>query len=92
MRVVTSEMVERVARAIAADWGLNWEAPSLDRDAVMSAARAAIEAMRDPTNRMVGASWNAVIVDGDAPKGALSRKNICRARWQAMIDAALEGK
>ncbi len=67
-----SEMVERVARAMLEDsdfkhW-IDWE----------SAARAAISAMREPTDAMVSAGLKLV----DWNLGADDA-------WRAMIDAAL---
>lgn len=69
-----SEMVERVARAIAEDQdGMEdyW-------DAYVNAARAAIAAMREPTDKMIEASlddaWTAHT----------------RQLYQRMIDAALK--
>lgn len=58
------EMVERVARAIVAKIneidgeGRQWEEGSADERAEASMiARAAIEAMREPTNDMIDALW-----------------------------------
>jgi len=67
-----SEMVERVAKAISG-------APFPSK-ASMAKARAAIEAMREPTDEMLfsGAQWRTL----DDPFGS--------KRWQDMIDAALE--
>lgn len=73
-----SEMVERVARKIGDELslhkqGLDW----VDKDGpIQRAARAAIEAMREPTQEMVTVAekqWSAYA----APV------------WRAMIDAAL---
>lgn len=72
-----SEMIERVARAIMSE-----ENPdSLDQYSAM--ARAAIEAMREPTDEMKNCSeevhWGySCHVCGGLKEG-----------WQAMIDAAL---
>lgn len=80
-----SEMIERVARAICRagmsgpkdhlnkQENLNWRKFEIE-------ARAAIEAMREPTNAMVEASnreWD----------GRMSHRS--SGAWQAMIDAAL---
>lgn len=77
-------MVERVAAAI---WALNEhtdcpEYAQLNRDAKARAdsmARAAIEAMREPTEEMFKATRDAHGYDG-------------LAAWSAMIDAALNEK
>lgn len=73
-----SEMVERVARAQAILGGHFLEEFDLgEREVAFDFARAAITAMREPTDAM----RNAFYVDnyGDADKA-----------WQAMIDAALK--
>jgi hypothetical protein len=67
-----SDMVKRVGRAI---W-LKLSGPELDE--CEEAARAAIEAMRDPTDKMV--------LDGAM---AAANENPHEV-WEAMIDAALK--
>ena len=70
-----SSMIERVAQALQQEMG----AASSDEPASSFAlARAAIAAMREPTEEMIDA-W------ARAP-GAI------KGGWQGMIDAALEGK
>ena len=49
------------------------------QDDMLEAARAAIEAMREPTERMVQAGWATNGYRGDMTK----------AEWSAMIDVAL---
>ena len=83
-------MVDRVAGVI---YEINpWvsvifkQLPSALRDEYRAKARAAIAAMRDPTEKM----WNApvmadVFVGGVYPSGEESE-----AIWQAMIDEALK--
>ena len=78
-------MIERVARAFCGSAGLEWDnmpnsnfdgamVGTITRLGVLNGARAAIEAMREPTDMMSAASdW---FDDGDA-------------KWRAMIDAAL---
>jgi hypothetical protein len=81
-----SEMVERVARAMAADYNIRHDCQHgfddvffLDavRDEWRAAARAAISAMREPTEAMVRAA---------------NRNNHPRDEetWRTMVDAALE--
>ena len=88
------DMVERVARAIWPDewrrqddlaetepfrWGNRPEAER--RDLMLTQARTAISAMREPTEKMVEASnreWD----------GRMSHRST--GAWQAMIDAALQ--
>lgn len=50
------------------------------KDMWMRAARAAIEAMREPTDAMVDAAMDRDLLGYDAPPSSV---------WQAMIDAAL---
>lgn len=86
------EMVEKVARAIAAEMGTDWGGPLGESDLsflpykarYMSMARAAIEAMREPTEAMKEAGFQAGhLGDGEweyaDPESA----------YTAMIDAAL---
>lgn len=93
-----SEMVTRVARAIwPAVKGITlteWEnAHPLAKEVMLGKARAAIEAMREPTEKMIAegdsamdwdssdatGQWYVHYHDGDAAKS-----------WQAMIDEALK--
>lgn len=70
-----SEMIERVAKAIMSE-----ESPdSLDQYSAM--ARAAIEAMREPSRAMVEAMSKTVGENRDPAPTA--------AAWYAMIDVAL---
>lgn len=80
-------MIERVARAI--------DIKQMEGHGVYEIARAAIEAMREPTEAMLRAG-------GDEPYLATSGSPLVFAEvrdvvapeniWQAMIDAALEEK
>lgn len=92
-----SEMIERVARAIAPTmfdpynvrwyWELWAEQGQKDARAV---ARKAIEAMREPTGTMVacahGAGWHGGIEGDKAIEGEFGA-----AIYRAMIDVALKG-
>jgi len=69
-----STMVKRVAQALQQEMGT---AP-FDETAAFALARAAIAAMREPTEEMLDAWIRA--------PGAI------KGGWQAMIDAALQGK
>jgi hypothetical protein len=81
-----TDMVERVARAIYEDrngprcepWGTK---PKGHKDPYRADARAAIEAMREPTEAMVGSG-----ADHDAEGGGTGNP---LAIYTAMIDAAL---
>lgn len=78
-------MVEKVARAIYAAYGfhLSWgEASFTWRDQCLKQGRAAIEAMREPTDEMSCAG-----LDFDDDDG---KTLIVSTVWQAMIDAALK--
>jgi len=79
-----SEMVERVARALRALPVRDYAqvGGELDELRLREAARAAIEAMREPTEGMVKAGENTVCIHGDPQCGAAYA-------WAAMIDAAL---
>lgn len=79
-----SEMVERVARAIADAGGSDFDQlPSKHgpgfglRNMYMNMARAAIEAMREPTGAMEDAAFSSTLT-------------IPKRGYQAMIDAALK--
>ena len=77
---MTTDMIERVARAIARpeDWD---ELKPHWHEVFREQARAAIEAMREPTKRMVDAGR-----DEDTLTGAIA------SVWAVMIDAALKGQ
>jgi len=86
----SDNMVERVARSLAwddiRDEVTRWLTPTTKADMWVDpkferAARAAIEAMREPTEKMLN----------DAKCFGVKR-GLVRAKWQAMIDAALEEK
>jgi hypothetical protein len=84
-----SEMVERAAEAICdAEFGPGmWAIPAHEqkfRDLYRVRARAAIEAMREPTDDMVDEGWRAkrAEIHDTAPEP--------RDAYRAMIDAALE--
>lgn len=80
-----SEMIERVARAMRdADYrhGVLWEE-------YKPLARAAIKAMREPTEAMVEAGINA-LCDCEAPVPISGRREVVTAIYRAKIDAALE--
>jgi len=68
-----SEMIERVAKAIYEAMDLS---DGLDGTAAKTYARAAIEAMREPTEAMLNASY---LTSWDADEV-----------WKDMIDAALQ--
>jgi hypothetical protein len=81
-------MIERVAQAIAEKYALavNQNAPYA-KVMVQMAARAAIEAMREPTQLMEDsgiAEVDELIGENDFTRGNLHYV------WRAMIDAALE--
>lgn len=88
-----SGLVERVAKAIFREGfhhdelesvvAAKWEEWPESRQQCRRKARAAIEAMREPTNEMVGAG-----VEGWKANGYLSIQWV----WPCMIDAALGDK
>lgn len=106
-----TSMVEKVARAIwrarEKQFPERVRRPKPDTfdnasgawDMVLEQARAAIEAMREPTEEMIEANWSSIqSVDQElrmrvslmSSKDAHQIKAKCR--WRAMIDAALNGK
>lgn len=89
-----SEMVERVARALyeadASNSSVRWESWPENKDRARKGlrikcgkyrdrARAAIEAMREPTSEMIDAAWNE----------AETQTEQAQEVWCAMINAAL---
>lgn len=75
-------MLERVARAIYVEYPLSMSE-------CRNVAKVALEAMREPTAEMLIASGTMAGWDGCAQGSA----DDCHIQWwQAMIDAALEGK
>jgi len=77
-----SEMIERVAKAIAISGnGGMWDDWYSDdqKEFHRRRARAAIEAMREPTREMTDAVW---VMAGEADQAEI---------WSGMIDAALSG-
>jgi hypothetical protein len=79
-----SEMVDRVAAAIRP---LLYGSDLMADSEVGDIARAAIEAMREPTEAMVEAGWDTGLEYG--PGDALAvNPEVC---FSAMIDAALKG-
>lgn len=90
MTEMAETMVERVARAIGGELGLT------DTGDLRAAAHAAIEAIREPTETMLEASWRTCVgrpaedymaVQLARPKDAHMFKT--KQRHRAMIDAAL---
>lgn len=87
-----SEMIERVAKAILATTGepTMWDhyAPGT-QEHYRSMARAAIEAMREPTAAMIEVGDASVDLDWSLEPGeGLDGVDVTPA-WRAMIDAAL---
>lgn len=92
-----SDMVEKVARAIAKEIDcVDWTAPdntmshSERLNAIaLDAARAAIEAMREPTEEMCDAG--GAYLNGFDALGEHTAAYAARGTFEAMIDTALEG-
>lgn len=97
-----SEMIERVAKAIRSELlrqGVLYESPELGANDLMfacegdvadlgSVVRATIEAMREPTEAMFEAGWDATDIAShpDQHPDDVDNPAVC---WSAMIDAAL---
>jgi hypothetical protein len=84
-----SEMIEQVARAIED----NIKATLPDGVAIdyQYAARAAIEAMREPTEGMVSA-MNETTIEGWDGDSFWPSKEDCTALFKVAIDAATQGR
>lgn len=86
-----SDMIERVARAIADEMAGDWShipersAGETSREDLRVAARLAIEAMREPTELML---WDGKCSLDPLMPSHFELQDI-RACWEAMIDAAL---
>jgi len=82
-----SEMVERVARAICesteADIFDELDAHSIFRAVYIQQARAAIEAMREPTDEMIEAGLEHQVHTVENSRASTF------VRWSWMVDAAL---
>lgn len=86
---MTSEMVERVAGALhAAHAEVGW--PADECETCDKLARAAIEAMREPTEAMIRAGEPVVYDCYSLEPGEGLDENPALPTWQAMIDAALQ--
>ena len=85
---MTNSMLEKVAMAIAEDISPGREPDYVDR----ALARAAIQAMREPTEKMLLAVRYERDFWPEAPRGDELREETVAEidDWQAMIDAALE--
>lgn len=82
-------MVERMARAMVREFECRWEALNgVQQEMARFRARAALKAMREPTEAMkrcgIQAGWSGVI-DGSAPL----EQDAAAELWGRMIDAAL---
>lgn len=89
-----SEIIERVARALhkrMAGGRVTWDELSLfSKAAARDVARAAILAMREPTEAMVYEAMTTAYPTVKEAGGMLPQaKEAARLEWQAMIDAAL---
>ena len=89
-------MVERVARALAVADGMHPEAASNDDDEIpawtlyVDGARAAIEAMREPTETMVVSANDATTLGDEGVHRITIDMQGANEVWAAMIDAALK--
>ncbi|MGY2995426.1 hypothetical protein [Mesorhizobium sp. URHB0026] len=85
-----NEMIERVARAICKESGQPWEASTVDyREICIGFARAAIEAMREPTEQMTKAACVEADKHGYYHTRGYFDVEEAEYSWRAMIDAAL---
>lgn len=86
-------MVETVAKALCASNGsVEWEREP-QQDIFRDLARAAISAMREPTDEMVEAAMVATASWRDIQGSALTvNREKARIRFRAMVDVALGGR
>jgi len=93
-----SEMVERVARALVTLHGGRWDAMIFESEdgelcqhAYLELARAAIAAMREPTDAMKAEGCEELggFVTQDLWDGFAHSSDVAAAIWRAMIDAGL---
>lgn len=89
---MSSEMVERVARAIShafreegSHWDGKWESDA-EHHEFLRAARAVISAMREPTEEMLAAGGSG----GLSHRDGSPNPHAADACWRLMIDAALK--
>ena len=96
-----SDMIERVARALAEREGINWDAIPVggstarqwrrdERTYWLDQAAAAIKAMREPSEAMIDRFVSRALCVSISGEGGWSE--YARAQWQTMIDAALVGE
>jgi hypothetical protein len=86
METVADDMVSRVARALATAWA---KRPNTDvRDIFDVLARAAISAMREPTQHMVDVGDMEQCEQTTGEQVAMSSA----VPWRVMVDAALQQK
>jgi hypothetical protein len=90
---MTNPMIEKVARAIAANnkRGLSPDAPEVDAvwHSYCGQARAAIEAMREPSRRMLRAACKAMSPGRRPTPERVSVREKHGIRYRAMIDEVL---
>ena len=95
---MTDSMIERVARAINETANKQFNAYVVDKEVSFALARAAIAAMREPTEAMIEAGKVVEIEPPEwlkaAGRGMTYKSFMASAptaqHWRAMIDAALK--
>jgi hypothetical protein len=84
---MTDSMVERVARALCASTGSSELVVAHSWRAFEAHARAALAAMREPTDEMLHAGF---LADEDDRMNGGEGIEPLKSAWQAMIDEALK--
>lgn len=84
-----SEMIERMARAMRPKWFDGSEAGEPYREAARADARAALEAMKEPTEEMYVAWIENTERVADAEPTGRDQLAACKSDWQAMLSAAM---
>ena len=82
-----NEMITRVATEIAKVWSSENKQADLKQAAILfeSSARAAVKAMREPTNAMCNAGTRNLCIDWDLTADG----RVAPELWQKMIDEVL---
>ena len=87
-----SEMIERMAMALANEAQADWEAmPLIHKLVFRSHARAAIEAMMEPTMPMLNAAVDATGAGAGMSWSNRSPQGLFETGHRAMLSAALHG-
>lgn len=83
-------LIEGVARAVAEDRMLDWNAmEESEKDSWRATAKAAIRVLKNPSGEMLKASERALYSERREPGQWFSQKDKHKIRYRAMIDVAM---